>query len=131
MASWQEIERVRKDPPKFRAIAVALLKSPLLRPGVDAFLESISRLKFEITTRQCETLLGIRDACELLTTFRGFDVARLLRHCFERRADLGEDDEKWIEELHRENPGALPRGVIGRLFSCARRVDLIEEEFAE
>jgi hypothetical protein len=63
MASWQEIDRLRKAPAAFRALAERLLKlGEELTDWERTFLDSISHKdREEITSRQSERLLQIRD----------------------------------------------------------------------
>jgi hypothetical protein len=99
MASWREIDRVRKDANGARELAKRLLK---IYPGelteweMD-FLQSITTYTelFEFTTRQAEKLLEIRDDTQPVTAWRGFSVASMIRQCYEARLDLAEADEQW------------------------------------
>ncbi len=134
MASWREIDRIRKDPEGFRALATRLLKLPNegFTEWETMFLESISlnRELKEFTTRQGEKLLQIRDDTELVTTCRDFSVKTLLHGCYEARLDLSEADEEWIVEIHERNSVSIKRRYIGRLMRCARQLGLIEQEEA-
>ena len=135
MASWREIDRIRKDPTAFRALAMKLLKIGTdLTDWEKDFLASIvnDRDSKEFTTRQSEKLLQIRDDNESVTKCRdGFSVALLLRQCREARLDLTESDEAWIEGLlDRSNSVSIKRKHVGRLLRCARQLHVIEEEFA-
>ena len=134
MASWREIDRVRKDPQAVRTIAKALLKLP----GTDFtdweidFLQSMARHygSDEFTTRQGEKLLQIRDDAQYVTEFLGFNVRLLLKGCWDGRLDLTEADEVWIGQMRGEREDAIKRRHIGRLLRCARELNLIEEEAA-
>ncbi|MFZ2138371.1 MAG: hypothetical protein WAV78_15815, partial [Xanthobacteraceae bacterium] len=67
MASWIEIDRVRKDPAAFKPLAKRLLKDPSFERSefADDFLENIINWKRdELTTRQGEILLELRDKAE-------------------------------------------------------------------
>ena len=135
MASWREIDRIRKDPTAFRALAMKLLKVGTdLTDWEKDFLASIGsdHDSKEFTTRQSEKLLQIRDDNEFVTKCRdGFSVALLLRQCREARLDLSESDEAWIEGLiDGSNSVSIKRKHVGRLLRCARQLHIIEEEFA-
>jgi hypothetical protein len=134
MASWREIDRVRKDPAAVRTTAKALLafrrrdvdftdwevdflQSMVCREGVD-----------ELTTRQSEKLLQIRDDAELLTEYRGFSVQLLIKGVHEARSDLSEEDEEWIVSIADNAPTSIRRRHIGRLMRCARQLNLIDDE---
>jgi hypothetical protein len=133
MASWREIERVRKDPAAVRATAATLLK-PLrtdLTEWEADFLESMARHRAdELTTRQAEKLLEIRDGAQVLTEFLGFSVRLLLSGCWDARLDLSEADEEWIGRMRERRKDAIERKHVGRLMRCARELGLIEEELA-
>jgi len=85
MASWREIDRIRKAPAEFRAVAKRLLNlGAELTEWESIFVESIcndTETK-EFTTRQSEKLLQIRDDYETITTFHGFRVETLLDKCW-------------------------------------------------
>ena len=132
MASWREIDRVRKDANGARALAKRLVK---IYPGEFTdweadFLQSITSYTelFEFTTRQAEKLLQIRDDIEPVTACRGFSIATMVRQCYEARLDLSEADEQWIAELHQQGSNSIRRKHLGRLTSCARELNVIEDE---
>jgi hypothetical protein len=61
MASWTELEWVRKDPATFRGLAKRLMDDPYCEDSefADGFLENIANWKRDkITLRQAEVLLG-------------------------------------------------------------------------
>jgi hypothetical protein len=134
MASWREIDRVRKDANGARELAQRLLK---IYPGelteweLD-FLQSITSYAelFEFTTRQAEKLLEIRDDTEPVTQYRGFSIARMIRQCYEARLDLSEADEQWIVELHQRDSRSIRRRHLKRLLDCARDLGIIDDDAA-
>jgi hypothetical protein len=134
MASWQEIDRIRKDPKGFRALARGLRERIAeLTDWEKDFLASIDSQdeKDEFTTRQSEKLLQIRDDYESVTQTRdGFSVKILLQRCKEGRLDLLEDDEEWILERWERSRTTMRRKHVGRLMRCARELHLVEDEFA-
>jgi hypothetical protein len=110
MASWVEIDRVRKDPRKFKSLAAHLLKLPDAnwREYAEQFLKDVARYpNTELNTRQAEFLLKLRD--DKATHFKigdGFSVATLVKNCFHARFDLNDDrDVEFIESLHRSRRG--------------------------
>jgi hypothetical protein len=135
MASWKEIDRIRKDPKAFRALARGLRKHIAeLTDWEKDFLSSIDSQdeKEEFTTRQSEKLLQIRDDYESVTELLGgFSVKIILRQCHEARLDLSEDDEEWIIERFEQSPTTIRRKHAGRLRRCARQLGLIEDDFDE
>lgn len=131
MASWREIDRVRKDANGARELARRLLR---IYPGElteweTDFLQSITSYTelFEFTTRQAEKLLEIRDDAQPVTQYRGFNVATLVRQCHTARLDLSDADEPWIAELYRQGGAAIKRKHLGRLMACARELNIVEE----
>jgi hypothetical protein len=135
MASWQEIDRIRKDPKKFRALAARLL-APIseLTEWEKDFLDSIKIQtdKDEFTTRQSEKLLQIRDEYGDITELSGgFSVRAILRGCRDARLDLSEDDEEWILQRFEESQTIIRRKHAGRLRRCARQLRLIEDDYGK
>jgi len=131
VASWREIDRVRKDTNGARELAKRLLK---IYPGEltdweKDFLESITNYTelFEFTTRQSEKLLEIRDDAEPVNQYRGFCIAILLKQCFAARLDLSEADAQRIVELCERSAASIKRKHIGRLIRCARELNIIDE----
>lgn len=133
MASWSEIERIRKDTAAARSIARLLFASEreALTEWEAGFIESlIGYVDDELTTRQVEKLLEVRDSLVLVAEHRGFSISRLLRNCYEARLDLSEDDEGWIVELYATGHHSIRRGQVVRLMRCARQLGLIDESSA-
>jgi hypothetical protein len=135
MASWREIDRVRKDPQGAADIAKRLLSLPASEFSdweLD-FLRSIRRLRNveEFTTRQAEKLLQIRDDIEEVEEVLGFSVRLLLKGCVEARLDLSEADEEWVVVRSQVSSDRIRRKHIGRLMRCARALSLIEEDCPE
>ena len=102
MASWREIDRIRKDPTAMRALAAYLLKPPSaeLTEWEIKFLQSISgdRISEESTTRQAEKLMQIRDGSEYVSEigYARLSVEILIANCQMGDLDLHEGDEEWI-----------------------------------
>ena len=130
MATWREIERIRKDPHGFRALASQLARADDLSDWERAFLESVAKVETdEFTTRQSEKLLEIRDsALSVETIGAGFSVATLLKRCFEARLDLSEADEEWIVELRARDQATIKRRAAGRFLRCARTLGFIDSD---
>jgi hypothetical protein len=133
MASWREIDRVRKDPQRAADIAKRLLSLPASSDWELDFLRSIRRLGNveEFTTRQAEKLLQIRDDIQEVTEVLSFSVELLLKRCFEARLDLSEADEEWVVGRFQTSPRKIRRKHVGRLMRCARELNLVEEEYPE
>ncbi len=134
MASWREIDRIRKAPAEFRALAKRLLNlGAELTDWESIFLELIrndTETK-EFTTRQSEKLLQIRDDYETLTKFQGFSVEILLDKCWLARLDLSEGQEERLKKLRERSRVSVRRREIAFLMRCARQLEIIEDDFTE
>lgn len=132
MASWKEINRVKKSPADTRSIAMILLRlnSPDMTEWEASFLESLlENPTEELTTRQVEKLLEIRDDLTFLDQTReGFSVAILLENIYLGRLDLAEEDEEWITKVRRRSRTSIARKNLGRLIRLARELSLVERE---
>jgi hypothetical protein len=135
MASWREIDQIRKDPAAMRALAAHLLKLPSagLTEWEITFLESISRNRTteEFTTRQAEKLLQIRDDSEYVSEvgYARLSVRILIENAQLGHLDLSEDNEEWILRFPK-GTASIRRGEIGRLLQCARDLNNIDDEDA-
>jgi hypothetical protein len=138
VASWREIDRIRKDPTAMRALAVYLLKlaDAELTEWEIKFLESISsdRTGEEFTTRQAEKLMQIRDDSEEVSEigYQRLSVKILVKDCklaYLDLAALDEDKAEWIKALP-VGATKIKRKYIGRLLGCARMLNNIDDEDA-
>jgi hypothetical protein len=129
-ADWREIERVRKNPKMWRSLVLALVTHDDLSEWESDFLADRLRLDWkELTSKQGEKLLQIRDDYEHIKTFRGFSAQYLRDSVYASRLDLGnEDDEMWLKTIHEKyNDGPLPRRVVSRLFGMAKHIGIVEQ----
>jgi len=135
MASWREIDRIRKAPNEMRALSARLLKTHTaeLTDWEITFLERLSRNTHtdEFTTRQAEKLVQIRDDYEHVSEigYARYSVRILIEQCQLAHLDLREDDADWVLDLPKGTSLILRRD-IGRLLRCARDLGLIEREDA-
>jgi hypothetical protein len=138
MASWREIDRIRKDPTAMRALAAYLLRLPNaeLTEWETKFLESISsdRTSEEFTTRQGEKLMQIRDDAEEVSEigYQRLSVKILIEDCKIAYLDLvalDEDKAEWIKAIP-VGTSKIKRKYIGRLMRCARMLSNIDDEDA-
>lgn len=131
MATWREIDRIRKDAYAFRAMASKLLAVDEieLTEWETAFLDEVrtNLAPREYSTLQAEKLLQIRDGVEVIKTWRGFSVALLLKNCHELRCDLIESDEEWIVAMYAAAPDKIKRRYAPRLGRIACQLGVIEE----
>lgn len=126
MALDREIEAVRKDPDRFRFMAKQLLEhdeASLTDQALD-FLEKVSGWKWseDLSYRQAEWLLDLRDDHQMVTAFRGYSIGALVRVCFLNRFEFDEDAQEWIEGVHASGRTSLRRREAARLHRLARRL---------
>jgi hypothetical protein len=130
MASWTELERVRKDPIAFRALAKSLLKDPNCEDSefADGFLENIARWKRdEITLRQSEVLLGLRDNAEIHTQYKGLSIRLLMEKCYATRYELDEVDRKRLEALHEKRCNFVTGAQMGWFKRICKQLGEMEK----
>ena len=133
MASWIEIDRVRKDPKVFKPLAGYLLADPDYASErsefATEFLESISRSEADqLSTRQGEILLELCN--ERQRYFRigdGLSVEILIEKCFRARLDLSHDDDvARIEALKASGRTFVTGKQIGWFKRICRELGEIE-----
>jgi hypothetical protein len=130
MASWNEIDRVRKDPKVFKPLAAHLLRVHETQWGdyEETFLRDVSEYDLpELNTRQAEFLLKCRD--DKATHFKvgdNFSVPFLVKKCYEARLDLDHDDLDFIETLYRRNRAYVTGRQAGWLLRVAEQLHIIE-----
>jgi len=132
MASWNEIERVRKNPKTFKPLAAHLLKLP---DGnwweyAERFLRDVSEYSHaELNTRQAEFLLKLRD--DKATHFKigdGLSVTILIEKCFQARFDLDDDrDIEFIESLHKSGRRFVTGRQLGWFIRICKQLGEIED----
>jgi hypothetical protein len=130
MASWTELERVRKDPGAFRALAKRLLDDPNCEDSefADGFLENIAHWKRdEITLRQAEVLLGLRDSAEIHTHCKGLSVRLLTEKCYANRYELDEGDRKRLEALYEKGPSFVTGAQMGWFKRICKQLGEMEQ----
>jgi hypothetical protein len=130
MASWTEIDRVRKNPNTFKTLAAKLLKQPNnWWDYAERFLRDISKYPHpELNTRQAEFLLKLRDDTVIHYTIRGgFSVAILIKNCFEARLELiNDDDIEFIESLHNSGRAFVTGRQLGWFIRICKELGEIE-----
>jgi hypothetical protein len=131
MASWREIDRVRKSPPTFKSLAAWLLNASNNDwwDYAEKFLRDVSEYPHpELNTRQAEYLLKLRDDKALHYTLPGgFNVATLIQNCFEARFELDdEEDIEFIETLHKRGRPFLTGRQLGWFTRICKQLREIE-----
>jgi hypothetical protein len=131
LASWIDIERVRKHPKTFKPLAAHLLQLP---DGnwwdyAEQFLRDVSSYPLpELSTRQAEFLLKLRDDkaahCKI---GGGLSVAILIEKCFQARFDLDDDrDIEFIESLHKSGRTFVTGRQLGWFVRICKQLGEIE-----
>ena len=132
MASWAEIENLRKDADGARRLCRGLLNgsASALSDTAETFLESIEARHYldELSTRQAEVILEIRDEVQFVTVTRdGLSVATLIARCHALRDELADPDKEWIEAIFTSSRSTVRRKDIGRLLRCSRSLGLFDD----
>lgn len=116
---YRELKRLADDPGAARALADLLLthRADLLSDSAQDLLASLKKRagEKELTMRQLEALLDIRDRSTVSNKIGPYNLGRLVRQVWERRADLADyEDEEWIASL-------LERDLVRGLTEAERR----------
>lgn len=132
MASWNEIERVRRNPEAFRPLAQALLHDPACEESrfADGFLASIATwTRGELSLRDCEVLLDLRDHAEIHTTCGGLNIAALIQKCHDGSGRLAPEDRMRIEDLYESGRRFVIGAELGWFTRICREVGAMEDSF--
>ena len=130
MASWIEIDRIRKNPAGFKSLARALLDSPTFEKTEweqDFLKDKVEgRKRQEFTTRQGETLLDLRDKATLHTKYKGLSIPILIEKCWLNRFDLDERDQEFIEKLKASYRGYATGRQLGWFVGICKHLGEVE-----
>jgi hypothetical protein len=128
MADYREILDIQKDPARARSIAQALstLDDVAWTDWELDFLDSIGSRRGNLTTRQGEKLVELRDEATWYTTVEGFSLVVLIERCHLLRDELSEGDMAFVERLKASGAIRLRRQDARRLLRCARALGEIE-----
>ena len=130
MPSWAELERVRKDSHTFRGLAKRLLDDPHCEDSnfADAFLENIANWKRdEISLRQAEVLLELRDSAEIHTVYKGLSVRLLIANCWANRDELDEADRQRLEALYEKGRTSVTGAQMGWFKRICKQLGEMED----
>jgi hypothetical protein len=128
MTDYREILAVQRDLARARAMAQVLFKLDDME-WTDwelDFLSSIGVRQQDLTTRQGEKLMELRDETVWYTTVDGFSLQALIQRCHLARDELAGPDAAFIERLEATDAMRLRRKDARRLLRCARTVGEIE-----
>jgi len=129
VASWNEIERVRRNPEAFRPLAQALLTDPACEVSrfADGFLAGIAtRNRGALSLRECEVLLDLRDHAEIHTAYRGLSIAALIQRCHEGSARLAPEDRMRIVDLYESGRRFVTGAELGWFTRICRELGAME-----
>jgi hypothetical protein len=134
VASPREIEDFRKDAGRWRLVMRQLLaydRDALSDEMVD-LIERLAPLTHveEISYRQAEWLLDVRDKVRIVPTYRQFSLKALVKACHQNRFDLGEADQDWIEQLVESGRGEFRFYEARRIYRLARRLGEVDQDDA-
>jgi hypothetical protein len=128
MADYREIMDIQKDPVRARAMAqfLSALDDMEWTDWELDFLDSIGARQGDLTTRQGEKLIELRDEATWYTAVDGFSLETLIDRSHLLRDELAEADAAFIERLEVSGATRLRRKDARRLLRCARTLDEIE-----
>jgi hypothetical protein len=128
MADYREIHDIQKDPARARAIAQSLstMSDVAWTDWELDFLDGIATRRQDLTTRQGEKLIELRDEATWFTAVDGFSLQALVDRCHLLRDELGEHDAGFIDRLKSSGATRFRRKDARRLLRCARTLGEID-----
>lgn len=129
MPNYREINSLAKAPDRVRTLATFLLTLPDIdwTDWEADFLDSMKARIEELSTRQAEKLVELRDDSVRYTSASGFSFKSLIEICWLNRLDLGdEDDVEFIEKLKATSPTSLRKREALHLRRCAIEIGELE-----
>jgi len=128
MADYREINEIQKDPARARGMAqfLSTLDDMEWTDWELDFLASIGARREDLTTRQGEKLIELRDESVWYTSVDGFSLKMLIVRCHLCRDELAGSDAVFIERLQAAGAMRLRRKDARRLLRCARVLGEIE-----
>lgn len=133
MATEREISRVRHDPAQWRGITRHLIDYAEKHDLEERHLKLLATLQTsaasdEISYRQAEWLLDIRDDVDYVSEYRNVSVKFLIRAVYENQYGVDDDDDaSWIKEIWRQSPARLRKRDARRLYTIAKLIGLLED----
>jgi hypothetical protein len=133
VATEREISRIRHDQVEWRGLVRRLLgyaEKHDLEHRHMGLLESLNDRFYqdELSYRQAEWLLDIRDDTNFVSEYRGASLKFLLRSAFENRFGLDdEDDVAWVEELWRRQEATLRKRDVRKLHALVSALGLFDD----
>ena len=129
MTDYREINALQRDPPRARDLARYLLKLEQVQwtDWEADFLDTIAAIEIELSTRQAEKLVELRDNTVLYKTIDGsLSIKILIENCFLYRDELtSEHDQDFLVRLKTAGVRELRKPEAMRLMRCARALNEI------
>lgn len=138
MTDYREINALQRDLPRAKRLAQFLLMLAAMEwtDWEVTFLESIVKQVNErlaakdtennLSTRQAEILVQLRDDSVLYESPEGFSIRSLLNDCFAMRHLLNENEVDFVRRHRAAGATKLRRRQVNFLFWCARKALAIE-----
>jgi len=128
VTDYRELNALQKDPQRARDLAMFLFKLKDIE-WTDwelDFLDNMSAWTEDLTTRQGEKLVELRDASMWYETVDGFSLRILAEKCYCARLDLSEHDAEFFVRVKASGARKFRRREAARILRCARQVGEIE-----
>lgn len=122
MVNYREINSLAKAPDRARTLATFLLTLPDIdwTDWEADFLDAMKARAEELSTRQAEKLVELRDDSVRYTSASGFSFKVLIETCWLNRFDLDDEaDIEFIEKLRASGHASLRKREALRLRRCA------------
>jgi hypothetical protein len=128
MSDYREILDIQKNPERARSMAqfLSTLDDMEWTDWELDFLAGIGARKGDLSTRQGEKLIELRDEATWYAAVDGFSLKALIERCHLLRDELAEPDAGFIERLRAFGATLLRRKDARRLLRCARALGEIE-----
>lgn len=127
--NYRDVNALAKNPAEARRCATVLLalaNSEWSDWELD-FLDGISQRKFELSSRQAEILVELRDGAGWFTKAGGILLAALVKKCWQARLDLSSDERiEFIERLYESGATSFRRRTALYIWSCAIELGEVE-----
>lgn len=132
--NYRELSRIGGDPAAVRGTAT-LVKNLLglrISSWQDNFLSNLQRFAGpdRLSTRQCETLVSLREQATRRKEVAGYTAFHLVRQLWELRFDLAQEDENFVVKLHKiGNELALSDAEWKYVFGLSRQTAMIDDPY--
>lgn len=129
MTNYRNVNDIAKEPARARSCAATLLALPNSEWSdweLD-FLDGISQRTMELSTRQAEILLELRDGAGWFTKAGGILLGALVRKCWQARLDLSSDERiAFIERVYESGATSFRRRTALYIWKCAVELGEVE-----